>query len=257
MPRRKTKTESKEGTFYDTYNYPHGSKGRELHWEGELSKHIDLSKINGLKILDAGCGQGIMANILHKYGADVYAIDLSEDSISYVKQNHPEIKAKVNDVLNLDFQDNYFDIVFSLGVLHHTPNAYKGFTECVRVTKPGGKIIILLYTKYHIYPICYKIGRLLSRGRKPEDTPKIIIKTVRKVLELYFKEERTDQDAIHIIADQFFTPIVTFHSTSQVREWCRKNGLELHKTSTNLFWQNRIYEIIKPRQRKKSGKEEK
>jgi len=53
----------------------------------------------------------------------------------------------VADAENLPFDDNYFDLVYSFGVLHHTPNIDKAVAEALRVLKPGGKFIIMLYAR--------------------------------------------------------------------------------------------------------------
>lgn len=231
--------------FYNRYNYPDGFEKRKQYWKRHLSKHLDFKKLKGKKILDVGGGRGTISKVLFDAGADVYAIDLSRTSVNYVKKNYPEIKAKVGNALNIDFPDNYFDIVLSIGVLHHTPDTYKGFKECVRVTKPNGQLIILLYTKYHYYPLLYKIAKLMFKNKKPNDVPKILISATRKFVELYYGEERTGEDAIQLIADQFFTPIAKFHSKNEIIKWGDKNNLLFLNTSTTYFGQHRIWSFKK------------
>tara|TARA_Y100000310_G_C20629994_1_gene788120 strand:- start:967 stop:1701 length:735 start_codon:yes stop_codon:yes gene_type:complete len=231
--------------FYNHYNYPDGYKKRKVYWKEHLSKHIDFNDLKGKKILDVGCGQGTISKVLYDAGADVYSIDLSKTSVNQVKKNYPEIKAKVGNALDLDFPDNFFDIVLSIGVLHHTPDPYKGFKECVRVTKPNGKMVILLYTKYHYYPLVYKTLKILFRNKKPEEVPKLFIKLVKRFTEHYYKEKRTDQDAIQLIADQFFTPIANFYSRYDIKRWAKKDGLKLLSTSETYFKQHRIYTFEK------------
>lgn len=192
-----------------------------------------------------GGGRGTISKVLFDAGAGVYSIDLSRISVDYVKKNYPEIKARVGNALDIKFPDNYFDIVLSIGVLHHTPDTYKGFKECVRVTKPNGQLIILLYTKYHYYPLLYKAAKKIFKNKSPNEVPKIFIKATRKFTEWYYGEQRTERDAIQLIADQFFTPIAKFHSKNQIIRWGDKNSLLFLNTSTTYFGQHRIWSFKK------------
>ena len=233
-------------TFYDVYNYPDGSDKRKDYWRFHLGKHMDFSKLKGKKILDVGCGQGTISKILSDAGAHVYAIDYSKVSVEHVKKTYPKIKTQWGDALNLKFSDNFFDGVVSIGVLHHTTDTYKGFQECVRVTKTGGIFLPMLYTKYHHYHFLYKLTWFLRKnGRKAEDIPRIFIKGIRKLTEWYYKEPRTDKDAVHLIADQFFTPIAKFYSKRQVLKWGKENGLMFLGSSMTFFGEHRIYNFKK------------
>lgn len=161
--------------------------------KNHLSKHLDFSKLKGKKILDVGCGQGTISKILSEAGANVYGIDLSETSINYVKKNYPEIKVKVGNALKIDFPNNYFDIVVCIGVLHHTPDTRKGFEECVRITKPGGKILILLYTKYHYYPLVYKTAKKLFKNKRPDEVPRFLIGLTKKLLKFIMGKKEQEK----------------------------------------------------------------
>jgi ubiquinone/menaquinone biosynthesis C-methylase UbiE len=52
---------------------------------------------------------------------------------------------EIGDAENLRFDDNTFNLVYSWGVLHHTPDTEKGFSECFRVLKLGGKLKVMIY----------------------------------------------------------------------------------------------------------------
>jgi ubiquinone/menaquinone biosynthesis C-methylase UbiE len=80
------------------------------------------------------------------------------------------VNAQVADAENLPFPDGSFDVVYSFGVLHHTPNTQKSIDEVYRVLKPGGRIIIMLYHKdsIHVYlgaPL-FKITHKLHAGAR-------------------------------------------------------------------------------------------
>ncbi len=77
------------------------------------------------------------------------------------------VEAQVADAENLPFESDSFDVVYSFGVLHHTPDTQKAIDEVYRVLKPGGKIIIMLYnrTSLHVWlgaPL-YALARLSGK----------------------------------------------------------------------------------------------
>jgi ubiquinone/menaquinone biosynthesis C-methylase UbiE len=75
----------------------------------------------------------------------------------------PYESLKINNAEQIDFPDNYFDIVFSHGVLHHSPRIYQIVKEMYRVLKPGGMFIVMLYHKNSInYQISIKIIRRIG-----------------------------------------------------------------------------------------------
>lgn len=94
----------------------------------------------GRKILDLGCGTGILTNELAKGGADVLGIDLSEEMISAAKKNYPFIKFEIADILNLPYE-NTFDTVFSNAVLHWIKNAGLALQNINKVLKSTGSLV--------------------------------------------------------------------------------------------------------------------
>ncbi|MCI5059235.1 MAG: class I SAM-dependent methyltransferase [Flavobacteriales bacterium] len=99
--------------------------------------------LSEMTVLDAGCGGGRYSAAWKKLGAkEVTGVDFSEIGISSAKDRIKEANIDVNyqleDVVNLSFQNDTFDIVFSNGVLHHTRDLDKGIHELVRVMKKDG-----------------------------------------------------------------------------------------------------------------------
>lgn len=104
----------------------------------------DLSKFSQWSALDAGCGNGRYTVGMRKLGMkSVVGIDLSEINIADAKNRMENsdldgIAYQQATSLDLPFEDNTFDFVFSNGVLHHTPDCAKGVSEIVRVLKRSG-----------------------------------------------------------------------------------------------------------------------
>lgn len=115
-------------------------------YEVEKRKNIVFKELlNGsLKnksFLDAGCGIGIFSALAEKKGAKVTSLDVGE---SLLKEAAKRSKSKkvAGLVTDLPFKNDSFDVVLATEVLEHTSNPAKGFDELVRVTKPGGQVVI-------------------------------------------------------------------------------------------------------------------
>jgi ubiquinone/menaquinone biosynthesis C-methylase UbiE len=109
---------------------------------------LTLDSLKGKRVLDAGCGMGRFAEVCIEAGAEVHAIDLSS-AVEAAARNlghHPNVSFYQADIMNLPFQDGMFDIVYSLGVLHHTPSTKQAFLKLSRLVKPGGTISIWVYS---------------------------------------------------------------------------------------------------------------
>lgn len=103
--------------------------------------------------LDAGCGSNANATYsMLSHGAErVYASDLDgtvlKSAPKYLQRFKGRYELSVGTVLDLPFQDNFFDFVHCAGVLHHTRDVYRGLNELARVTKPGGILVFSVYGK--------------------------------------------------------------------------------------------------------------
>jgi ubiquinone/menaquinone biosynthesis C-methylase UbiE len=130
----------------------------------------------GKKILEVGCGLGFEALKFAKAGAFVYAIDSSNIVIKYTKQRLANYKAKVikMNAQSLKFPGNYFDMVYSLGVIHHIKNTERVVNEIYRVLKPNGKLILMVSHKYTPTWLIYKMEKLLRTEKTSEASAPIV-----------------------------------------------------------------------------------
>src|SRR5205085_2800103 len=72
---------------------------------------------------------------------------------------------QVGDAENLPFESNQFDLGYSFGVLHHSPNTEAALRELVRVIRPGGELKVMLYNRHSIYVVSQWVKHALLRGR--------------------------------------------------------------------------------------------
>lgn len=117
----------------------------------------------GGKLLEIGCGMGTDLLQLARRNMRVTGIDLTEEGIALAQKRFEmykmPVELKIDDAENLSFGDNSFDVVYSFGVLHHTPDTPKSIDEVLRVLKPDGLAVIMLY---HRRSFNYIIHRLLN-----------------------------------------------------------------------------------------------
>jgi 2-polyprenyl-3-methyl-5-hydroxy-6-metoxy-1,4-benzoquinol methylase len=100
----------------------------------DFLSEIDLEKA---KVLDAGCGTGIGSKKLIEKGSDVTSVDLGFKLVKLTSQKAKSTPTQAS-ILNLPFESNLFDIVFSTEVIEHIPDPLGAITELWRVIKPGG-----------------------------------------------------------------------------------------------------------------------
>jgi len=85
------------------------------------------------------------------HGARVTDVDLSSGHLKLAKENFAvrglQGEFVHQDAESLVFDDNVFDVVYSNGVLHHTPNTRHVVQEILRVLKPGGRVIVMMYAE--------------------------------------------------------------------------------------------------------------
>ena len=123
------------------------------------------------RVLEVGFGAGTDFIQWLRAGARVSGIDLTEEALANVSHRiqvyglpQPE-SLQVADAENLPFPANSFDLGYSWGVLHHTPNTGKALAELVRVVRPGGEIKVMLYNRHGLYAWKMWIKHALLKGR--------------------------------------------------------------------------------------------
>jgi glycosyltransferase involved in cell wall biosynthesis/ubiquinone/menaquinone biosynthesis C-methylase UbiE len=115
---------------------------------GPLSSHLkryDFARqfCQAKVILDAACGVGYGSNYLAQVAQEVIGVDISQEAITYAQEHYQRenIQFKVSDVTNLEFPDEYFDLVCTFETLEHLAKPEK-FIDCVRrLLKPEGEFI--------------------------------------------------------------------------------------------------------------------
>jgi SAM-dependent methyltransferase len=106
--------------------------------------------LKGKLVLDVGCGMGRFADVATRWGAKVVGIDLSAAAeVAARNLADREFVAFQADVFALPFAPESFDYIYSIGVLHHTPNCEQAVKALPQYLKPGGTLAVWLYSSYN------------------------------------------------------------------------------------------------------------
>jgi uncharacterized protein YbaR (Trm112 family) len=98
-------------------------------------------------VLDAGVGAGRYAEVMARWGAEVIGIDLTRavDAAAENLRAQPNVHLVQADIFALPFRDESFDLAYSIGVLHHTPDTAGAFRRVAAMVKKGGHFAVYIY----------------------------------------------------------------------------------------------------------------
>jgi ubiquinone/menaquinone biosynthesis C-methylase UbiE len=148
-------------------NVLHRRSTYEIPWIFEI---IPLDSFSQKKLLELGCGAGYDAYAICRAGADYVGIDIASKNPQRTKDHlcfygySPKVMR--GDVEYLSFKNESFDILFSNGVLHHTPNLEKSLREAYRVLNRDGEFWVIVYHKHSIFYwiTLFLVGHILRLG---------------------------------------------------------------------------------------------
>jgi SAM-dependent methyltransferase len=95
------------------------------------------------RVLDAGAGEGYGADLLRRAtGARVAALDYDHDVTAHTRRTYPWVPVVRGNLVALPYADHAFDAVVSLQTVEHLWDQHAFVAECVRITRPGGRIVL-------------------------------------------------------------------------------------------------------------------
>jgi len=168
-------------------------------------------------ILECGCGTGQLSHFLQLNNNHVLGVDMTLNSLKLAiehKLRNRLVRSSFAqmDVFDLAVRDAAFDVVISHGVLHHTVDARKAFSRIVRKAKPGGIVMVGLYSSY---------ARILTWLRS-----KLLWLTGDRIDYVVRHQIRDARKARVWIRDQYYNPHETWHSIGEVLGWFEENDVE-------------------------------
>jgi SAM-dependent methyltransferase len=136
-----------------------------------IHSFAQFTRYRAKKVLEVGFGAGTDFIQWLRAGAILSGVDLTPEALENVRHRidayqlpAPE-KIMVADAENLPFESDYFDLGYSFGVLHHTPDTLRALRELVRVVRPGGEIKVMLYNRHSVLAFNQWVKHALLKGR--------------------------------------------------------------------------------------------
>ena len=205
--------------------------------EWHIPLAADFAAARGKRVLEIGCGLGTDGAQFAKAGAIYTGVDLTEAAVELARKRFELFDLPgtflTADAENLDFADESFDLVYSHGVLHHTPDTPRAVREVHRVLRPGGRAVVMLY---HRDSYNYRINiRLLRRAGahllKYEPGLKLVHRVTREPIESLREHARNlKQDAqSYLSPDEFLSQHTDGANNPLARVYSRSEALELFK----------------------------
>jgi ubiquinone/menaquinone biosynthesis C-methylase UbiE len=195
---------------------------------------MEFEAFRGARLLEIGCGMGTDLLQFARGGARCTGIDLTPRSVEITRHRFKLYGADGNFMISdgerLPFRSESFDVVYSNGVLQHTPDTAGSIREVHRVLRPGGVAKIMLYHRNSLnywFEIVLRrgiVGLEFLRGRSAEEImsrviefsdhgarPLVKVYSRREVCELFgmFKDVRVDVEQLLRDELRFLSPLIT------------------------------------------------
>jgi 2-polyprenyl-3-methyl-5-hydroxy-6-metoxy-1,4-benzoquinol methylase len=138
--------------------------------EPEIFAFAQFSRFHGKKVLEVGVGAGTDFIQWARSGAECYGVDLTEEAVVHVRhrlalEGLHAAEVRVGDAEHLPYPDNMFNLVYSWGVIHHSPDTRQCLTEIIRVTQRGGTIKLMIYNRSSLFAFYSYLKHALLRGK--------------------------------------------------------------------------------------------
>lgn len=217
-------------------------------WNQDQRKQIFLddfgftaSDVREKLLLDAGCGNGALTATVSRFGMEVVGMDLS-DSVSAAEKNKDQFARNhlhsvhyvQGNLFDPPLKKGSFDLIYSSGVLHHTPNTKESFLKIVPLLKKGGRMYIWVYG---IRGLPVKLW--MGHGRVIRDLVpmKWLFRYCRLISPIYkistemiaglkiagFRKRSTREITLDLF-DCFSPPFNHTHTEEEVKRWFQEAG---------------------------------
>ncbi len=136
--------------YYDAFSGQY-EQGRDKGYHAFLDRaelRAILPNVAGKRVLEAGCGTGLLLDPVSQVAEQAIGVDLSFGMIQHARTRG--LNVVQGDLTNLPFSDDQFDVIYSCKVLAHVPDIGRVLTELDRVTAPGGRLLLEFYNRHSV-----------------------------------------------------------------------------------------------------------
>jgi SAM-dependent methyltransferase len=205
--------------FYEEAPFPGYPPRDSIEWlraragRSEFARLLDRAIPGDARVVDLGCGTGQMTLYLARANRLVVGADLTRASLELGAAAAQRFGLDRVQFVELDLhrpglRKGSFDVVYSSGVLHHTPDPRAAFASMVRLARPGGMIVVGLYNA--IARIPFRLRRLFGR-----------------VFDPVFRDRAGEPERMRAwFRDQYQHPEEHRHTLGEVQGWFAENGVE-------------------------------
>lgn len=204
---------------------------------------LGVDQLKGKLLLDAGCGNGTLTAAVSTLGLDAIGIDLNDglgkanlNKSKYANGNARNVHYVQGNLFHPPFKERLFDLIYSSGVIHHTPDSKATFQKLVPLVKEGGRMYVWVYSRRTlIVRAFFDAGRELKRVLSPEG-----LLTFCRVFAPFYKVGTELADAVGIakfrkrrlreitldLFDAFAPQYNHRHTEDEVQGWFSENGFK-------------------------------
>ena len=186
----------------------------------EFARLLDRAIPGDARVLEVGCGTGQMSLYLAHANRVVVGADLTRESLQLAaaaarRFGLDRVRFVETDLHGPGLRAGSFDVVYSAGVLHHTPDPRASFARIARLARPGGMIVLGLYNAFARVPL--RLRRLVARLSNDRWIP------LDPVL-----RDRQHEPARRAawLRDQYHHPEEHRHTLAEVQGWFAENDVE-------------------------------
>ena len=169
--RNEPQTRDDRRAYYDDFSARY-DVGRDAGYHAFID-HAELDYIlpraRGRRVLEAGCGTGLLLAGVAREAGEAVGVDLSAGMLRPAHER--ELSVAQGDLHHLPFADGTFDLVYSCKVLAHVPDLRRTLHELNRVTAPGGRLILEFYNRHSLRYLVRRLrpGMAVSTKRTDAD----------------------------------------------------------------------------------------
>jgi ubiquinone/menaquinone biosynthesis C-methylase UbiE len=153
--------------FSDSYERERGHGYHRM--LDDLELRICAPLATGRRVLEVGCGTGLILRRIAQHADNAWGVDLSPGMVRVAKQRG--LQVVLGSATDLPFADESFDLVCSFKVLAHVPDIGRALSEIARVTRPGGQMVLEFYNPLSLRYLAKRIAgpQPISAGRDESD----------------------------------------------------------------------------------------